>query len=79
MTDSFFSLIVSAKDLHVRPTVYILEWHFSLLKLSFFIFLCYSSGDKVKSKEPPVKKKKQAEELVDRVFRKTGGGFGVSI
>lgn len=38
---------------------------------------CYSSGEKAKIKEPPVKKKKQAEELVDRVFRKTGGGFGV--
>lgn len=38
---------------------------------------CYSSGEKTKIKEPPVKKKKQAEELVDRVFRKTGGGFGV--
>ena len=31
-----------------------------------------------KGKETQIKKKKQAEELVDRVFRKTGGGFGVS-
>ena len=52
---------------------------FSPFNIVYFYFLCYSSGDKVKSKEPPVKKKKQAEELVDRVFRKTGGGFGVSI
>jgi hypothetical protein len=29
-----------------------------------------------KSKDSSVKKKKPAEELVDRVFRKTGGGFG---
>ncbi|KAJ8319255.1 hypothetical protein KUTeg_004346 [Tegillarca granosa] len=33
----------------------------------------------VKPKEPPIKKKKQAEELVDRVFRKTGGGFGMPL
>ncbi|XP_056019208.1 uncharacterized protein LOC125667992 isoform X4 [Ostrea edulis] len=38
-----------------------------------------NSSDKVKGKEPPVKKKKQAEELVDRVFRKTGGGFGMPL
>ncbi|XP_061182021.1 uncharacterized protein LOC133190416 isoform X2 [Saccostrea echinata] len=38
-----------------------------------------NSGDKTKGKEPPVKKKKQAEELVDRVFRKTGGGFGMPL
>ncbi|XP_052685701.1 uncharacterized protein LOC128165324 isoform X5 [Crassostrea angulata] len=38
-----------------------------------------NSGEKTKIKEPPVKKKKQAEELVDRVFRKTGGGFGMPL
>lgn len=31
-----------------------------------------------KTKDSSAKKKKPAEELVDRVFRKTGGGFGVS-
>ena len=32
-----------------------------------------------KSKDSSVKKKKPAEELVDRVFRKTGGGFGMPL
>ncbi|XP_060071392.1 trinucleotide repeat-containing gene 18 protein-like isoform X2 [Ylistrum balloti] len=36
-------------------------------------------SNQAKTKEPVVKKKKQAEELVDRVFRKTGGGFGMPL
>ena len=41
---------------------------------------CYSEKKiSPKSKDSSVKKKKPAEELVDRVFRKTGGGFGVRI
>ncbi|XP_071129486.1 trinucleotide repeat-containing gene 18 protein-like isoform X5 [Mytilus edulis] len=32
-----------------------------------------------KTKDGSVKKKKPAEELVDRVFRKTGGGFGMPL
>ncbi|XP_021358392.1 trinucleotide repeat-containing gene 18 protein-like isoform X2 [Mizuhopecten yessoensis] len=36
-------------------------------------------SNQTKTKEPVVKKKKQAEELVDRVFRKTGGGFGMPL
>ncbi|XP_069124206.1 trinucleotide repeat-containing gene 18 protein-like isoform X5 [Argopecten irradians] len=36
-------------------------------------------SSQTKTKEPVVKKKKQAEELVDRVFRKTGGGFGMPL
>lgn len=47
-------------------------------KFEYTIFLISEKKPSPKTKDGSVKKKKPAEELVDRVFRKTGGGFGVS-